>query len=93
MAKPQYYELDDGCFVAPACLSCPLDVCRYDDPAAVTKYRNATRNAAIAEALNAGGVRSEVAARFGLSERTIYRLWRTFEDAQRVRGEAQHDPN
>lgn len=32
-ALPENYEYtDDGCTKAPSCLSCPFELCRYDDP-------------------------------------------------------------
>ena len=82
-ALPEYTNTyrDDGCDVAPKCLSCPLPACRYDiDPDLVRAELNRARallaaeRAATARAMSAEG-RSphEIATALGISLRTVYR--------------------
>ena len=64
---------DTGCSIAPACLSCPLPVCKYDMPAGVVSARSVMRVPLI-RALRARGLNdTEVAQRLGVSRRAIYR--------------------
>lgn len=65
---------DDGCEIAPHCLSCPLPACRYDLP---PKRAGALmREAQLRELLNAGHSACEAALMMGVSRRTIFRLKR-----------------
>lgn len=62
---------DRGCEAAPRCLSCPLERCRYDDPAAYQRLRTGDVEA---KALTLQGMRpSEIAAHQGVRERTVFR--------------------
>jgi len=58
---------DTGCEVAPACLSCPLEVCIHDSHGQA-KVR--LRDLRIAKA---GGTNREIAATVGVSVRTVCR--------------------
>tara|TARA_Y100000310_G_C20434529_1_gene693101 strand:+ start:255 stop:533 length:279 start_codon:yes stop_codon:yes gene_type:complete len=65
---------DTGCQVSPSCLRCPLPVCKFDDINALYLYQRQTRDAEVWAALQEGLTTLEVAERFGLTERTVYRI-------------------
>ena len=68
---------NDGCEVNPipwGCLTCPLEVCRYDLPAPEqARLNTGTRDRDIALAWEHGEPARSIAARTGLSERTVHR--------------------
>ncbi len=71
-----HYE-DTGCEAAPRCLECPLPRCRYDEPGGLRGLLNRDRDRRIAELQSASGGRvpvDELAGRFGLSRRTVFRI-------------------
>lgn len=74
-ALPEFYNYrDEGCEVAPACLRCPLDHCKYDDPQAWQRQLVAARQSPALLLLSQGvGVR-EVASQTGFAIRTVHRL-------------------
>ena len=74
MQPESYAYRDNGCAVARSCLRCPLARCKYDDP---NERRREARDRRDGEML---AVRrrerltvSELAVRFGVSERTVFR--------------------
>ncbi len=74
---PEYLEWrDDGCEVAPHCLTCPLPRCRYDDPGGLRGLLNETRDAEVVRARALGRPVDEIAARFGISRRSVFRILR-----------------
>ncbi len=65
---------DDGCSIHPHCLTCPLPRCRYEEPGGLRTLMNAQRDGRIL-ALKRRGVPVEIlAARFGVSRRTVFRI-------------------
>lgn len=65
---------DDGCEIAPHCLSCPLPACRYDLP---PKRAGALlREGQLRELLRSGLTCDQAAVRMGVSRRTVFRLKR-----------------
>jgi DNA-binding transcriptional ArsR family regulator len=68
--EQEHYQ-DDGCDLFPSCLHCPLTHCRYDDPGRQTGKE--LRNAEMARLRQAGVSVRELAERFGVSRRTVYR--------------------
>jgi hypothetical protein len=71
-----HYE-DTGCEAAPRCLDCPLLRCRYDEPGGLRGLLNRDRDRRIAELGSTSGGRvpvDELAGRFGLSRRTVFRI-------------------
>lgn len=72
---PEYATYrDTGCELAPACLECPLEICKYDDPHWGKRNLKARRNEEIVN-LRAGGMSvAQIAATMDTSERTVYRV-------------------
>jgi hypothetical protein len=66
--------VDDGCEVHPACLSCPLPACRYDNPWWFLAWRNADRDADIAAEYERQESNAQrTATLMGTSTRSVYR--------------------
>ena len=71
----RYPYRDEGCEVSPSCLRCPLSQCKYDDPGWFQRQKRKGRDMEVLAALHERGLSvSEVAARFELSQRTIFRI-------------------
>jgi hypothetical protein len=72
---------DTGCELAPSCLRCPFEVCRFDPVGETGKYQGHViqakkldkRRARVDELLGSGLVGREVAAALSISLRTVYR--------------------
>ena len=74
-APPEFWHFEDtGCDVAPACLRCPLPVCKYDDPLAKRREMRRVRYAPVLLLLGQGVPAREVAEQTGISARTVARL-------------------
>ena len=68
---------DDGCEVSVSCLRCPLPQCKYDDPGWLQRERLRERDQEVVSALREQGLSvAEAAARFSLSQRTVFRILR-----------------
>lgn len=65
---------DDGCDIYPACLTCPLPRCRYDEKGGLRAMINGYRDRQIAELRDSGVPAEDLSERFGLSRRTIFRI-------------------
>lgn len=66
---------DRGCELHVACLTCPLPRCRYDVPGGARALVNRDRNAVIRRLrLHAGLPVDEIARRFSISRRTVFRV-------------------
>ena len=61
---------DGGCEDSPSCLNCPLPHCKYDAP----HERVALRNQQMLAAQREGAKANELALRFGLTQRSVYRI-------------------
>ena len=75
-ALPEWVSYtDDGCDVAPRCVECPLEECKYVVSSKQRwELRNGERNALIRAAAASGAKRQEIAAAAGLNLRTIHKL-------------------
>ena len=74
-ALPEYTRYrDDGCDVHSHCLTCPLARCRYDEPGGLRALVNAHRDREIVEMRLSGAGVGELAGRFGLSRRSVFRI-------------------
>jgi hypothetical protein len=65
---------DDGCSVSPSCLTCPLPRCRYEEPGGLRAVLNEYRDRQIVELRRRGAPVPELAERFGVSRRTVFRV-------------------
>jgi hypothetical protein len=66
----------DGCDVHPACLSCPLPVCRYDHPAGLAGAKVIQRNIEIRRLAAEGLTNRQIMARLNLRPGTVQRVLR-----------------
>ena len=75
---PEEHEYrDDGCDLFPSCLNCPFPVCRYDEPGTKVHWAKRLRDREVLRSYNKEGTSvKELARRYGLSQRTIYRIIR-----------------
>ena len=66
---------DDGCELSPSCLRCTMPRCKYDDPGWMQRERRRKRDRAVLETRQREGLTvPELAQRFRVSERTIFRV-------------------
>ncbi len=74
-ALPEFTRYrDNGCDVHPSCLTCPLSRCRYEEPGGLRALLNKTRDQQIVGQRATGVPVAELAARFGVSRRTVFRV-------------------
>jgi hypothetical protein len=74
-ALPEFTRYhDDGCDVSPSCLTCPLPRCRYEQPGGLRVLFNEARDDDIIELRARGASAAELAGRFGVSRRTVFRV-------------------
>ena len=73
-ALPEHTKyVDTGCDVHHSCLSCPLVRCRYDEPGGARRLFSEGRDRSIVALRRAGVDFEEIASRFGVSRRTVFR--------------------
>ena len=65
---------DDGCEVAPRCVECPLERCRYEEPNGLLTVRMRERNPQIIAMRADGASLEDIAARFRLARRSVFRV-------------------
>lgn len=65
---------DSGCEVAPACLRCPLPVCRYELAGGLMAARLWLRDRAIQAQRRRGATVAQLSRQFGMSPRSVYRV-------------------
>lgn len=65
---------DDGCDIHPHCLTCPLPRCRYDEPGGVRALLNSYRDQQVVTLRREGASVDEIAERYSLSRRTVFRI-------------------
>lgn len=63
---------DEGCDLFPSCLNCPLAACRYDQPG--RQAGKELRNGHMLRLYGDGVAVGELARRFKVSTRTVYRV-------------------
>jgi hypothetical protein len=72
---PEYTRYrDDGCDISQSCLTCPLPRCRYEEPGGLRALLNETRDRQIIQLRLKGVPVEELAGRFGVSRRTVFRV-------------------
>ncbi len=75
-ALPEHvHYLDTGCDLHPSCLTCPFVRCRYDDPLAVRLAVAAERDRGVLRLREQGISPESIARRFGVSRRTVFRVF------------------
>lgn len=77
MGKEDFIYPDNGCDIAPKCLECPLEACKYDGPEgaeAARRYRLAQRLEAMQSLSDQGLTSDDLADKMGISKRHLYRL-------------------
>ena len=65
---------DTGCELAPACLYCPLAVCKYDDSTWGKRNSKVRRDLDIVRLRSNGMNVAQIATEVNTSERTVYRV-------------------
>ena len=65
---------DVGCEVALRCTQCPLERCRYEERNGLQAHRMRERNPQIIALRDEGAPVDEIAERFGLSPRSVFRV-------------------
>lgn len=84
---------DDGCSVSPSCFSCPLPRCRYEEPGGLRAVLNRMRDNEILALRQAGVPVEDLALRFQVSRRTVFRVLEGTSPRSRRRREARiHAP-
>jgi hypothetical protein len=76
---------DDGCNISESCFSCPLPRCRYEEPGGLRALLNESRDREILQLRLKGMPVEELADRFGISRRTIFRVIGTTRMPARAR--------
>ena len=79
---PEFYPYRDaGCDMSPSCLECPLPQCKYDNPGWLQRERRTERDRQVVYAFRQDGMTApQVAFRFDLSQRTIFRILKRYEE-------------
>jgi hypothetical protein len=65
---------DDGCSVSESCFTCPLPRCRYEEPGGLRGVLNQMRDSQILSLKQAGVPVEDLADRFQVSRRTVFRV-------------------
>lgn len=72
---PEYSRYqDDGCDIHDRCLTCPLPRCRYEEPGGLRGLLNELRDREIVQLRTKGVSVNELAGKFGVSRRTVFRI-------------------
>ncbi len=81
---PEYcHYQDDGCELTSSCLKCPFPGCIYDEPRGKQRLLKGLRNREIVRLTRKEGKGlSELAAIFGISQRTVQRALKNFSPGQ-----------
>jgi len=74
-ALPEHLAYRDaGCELAPRCLRCPLERCRYDEPGGARRMLQRSRDEALRQRREEGVAINALAAEFGVSRRSVFRM-------------------
>jgi len=74
-ALPEHMAYHDGgCELAPTCLRCPLERCRYDEPGGARALLQSARDIEVWRRREAGRAINALAREFGLSRRSVFRI-------------------
>jgi hypothetical protein len=75
---------DDGCDISESCFNCPLPRCRYEEPGGLRALLNESRDREIVQLRLEGMGVDELAGRFGVSRRTVFRIIGSKEQPMRL---------
>ena len=64
---------DSGCRFSSSCLSCPIEICIYDDPSFVRNLEKNNRYRNIIEDRSNGLSNQQIAEKYNISVRTVHR--------------------
>lgn len=64
---------DSGCRFSSSCLSCPIEICIYDDPSFVRNLEKNNRYRNIIEDRSKGLSNKQIAEKYNISVRTVHR--------------------
>ena len=72
---PEYcHYQDNGCEIGESCLNCPLPICIYDEPGGRQRWLKKQRDGELVRLFQKEGKEvKELAAMFGISQRTVQR--------------------
>jgi hypothetical protein len=74
-ALPEHLDYGDGgCELAPTCLRCPLERCRYDEPGGARSLLIGSRDDALCRRRRDGVAINALALEFGISRRSVFRV-------------------
>ncbi len=74
-ALPEHIGYDDGgCELAPSCLRCPLEVCRYDQKGGARRLLETARNGTLLRFYEEGSSIDALAAQYRLTRRSVFRI-------------------
>jgi len=92
--RPRWWEElppDQGCEVAPACLTCPLPQCKHDDPWGYRRDLTKRRDAQMLEEIYQKGLTfDQAAALYGVNVRTVFRA-ASSQRAGKLRSKAEDE--
>jgi hypothetical protein len=71
---------DEGCELAESCLNCPFSRCIYDEPGGKQHFVKTLRDREIRRRYRSGSSLRELAALFGISQRTVHRALKKVEN-------------
>ena len=85
---PEYCHYhDEGCELAKSCLDCPFPRCIHDEPGGKHSLLKRQRDREIIRLFRSEGKRiKELAAMFGISQRTVQRAIKSYESPKEARG-------
>jgi hypothetical protein len=72
---------DGGCDLAPSCLRCPLERCRYDEPGGARGLLQGARDVEVWRRRESGCAINTLAKEYGLSRRSVFRILARGRDA------------
>ena len=83
-----YAYRDAGCELSSSCLECPLPQCKYDNPLLGRRKKRAERDRDVVDAFRQEGLTApQVAARFDMSQRTVFRIIKRYDEDIQELGE------
>ena len=82
---PEYcHYRDEGCEFAASCLDCPFARCIFDEPGGKQHFVKELRNKEIVRLYAQGKELKELAAMFGVSQRTVQRALKRSKNERRI---------